>query len=109
MTENHTSPLNITFGGGLNEQDRPLVDETLSQVRRRLERIDVEGLSTELSVKERDGSDMRTTLEVWVPGSPRMVATSDERELGDALNDVNSRLLAQLNDLSDRNNPRRGN
>lgn len=85
----------IRFAGGIGERDRDLVADTLSQLISRFEHVDRDW-EMELSVKDRDAPGMVTTLEVWVPGRKRLVATSREPELRDGLNDCGTDMLRQF-------------
>ncbi len=96
----------IRLGGGLDERDRPLIDTALRQILQRLGPLQGRGVETELSVKDRDVRGMKTTLEVWVHGLPRLVATSDEPQLRDALNEVSDRAVAQLDAAATRREPK---
>ncbi len=95
----------LRFGGGLTEDDRDLVTETLNEIITRLARVP-RGVDAELHVKDRDSKDPRTTLEVTVDGQPRLVVTSGETELRDALNDVSDLMVRRLNEQSERRDPR---
>ena len=85
----------IRFGGGVGESDRVLVAETMQEIIGRLGQLR-EQADAELSVKDRDSADPRTTLEVTVHGLPKVVATSAEPELRDALNEVSDVAVRQL-------------
>lgn len=85
----------IRFGGGVGESDRALVAETMQEIIGRLGQLR-EQADAELSVKDRDSADPRTTLEVTVHGLPKVVATSAEPELRDALNEVSDVAVRQL-------------
>jgi len=67
------------------------------RLERRLAHWKVEQVELELSVKERDSSKPRTVLECWIAGVPRMVATSDEKDLDKAVVEVRDDLFRQLN------------
>lgn len=60
----------------------------------------------ELSVKERDGADQKTTLEAWIVGTERVVATSSKNPLDGALTEVRDDLIRQLSDAKNRTEPR---
>ncbi|MGO0575278.1 hypothetical protein [Ornithinimicrobium panacihumi] len=85
----------VTFAGGLAEADRPEVERTFRQLLNRLEDRSAE---LELSVKDRDQPGMKTTLEAKIHGLTRLVATSSEAGFTDALQDVSSDVLRQVND-----------
>lgn len=95
----------IRFGGGLGESDRQLVAETMQEIIGRLDQLR-EHSDAELSVKDRDSADPRTTLEVQVLGLPKLVATSSLPELRDALNEVSDTAVRQLRKQSERREPK---
>jgi ribosome-associated translation inhibitor RaiA len=66
------------------------------RLERRLSRWDPSQVELELSVKDRDTSKQRMTLECWISGVPRMVATSTERELHTAVAEVRDDLWRQV-------------
>ena len=96
----------VRFGGGFRESDRALVGRTLSQALGRLAHSD-RSWELELSVKDRDAPGQSVTLEAWVPGKTRLVATSQLPDLRDALNDVGADLLTQFNRARDMRDPQR--
>lgn len=104
MSENPNSPLDVRLGGGFSEQDRPLIDETLAQLRNRAENSG-RHWDVELSVKDREAPGQHVTLEAWIPGKQRLVATSSETDLRAALNDVGADVLRQFNRARDLNTP----
>lgn len=85
----------IRLAGGVGESDRALVAETMQEIIGRLGQLREQAVA-ELSVKDRDSADPRTTLEVSVHGLPKIVATSAEAELRDALNEVSDVAVRQL-------------
>lgn len=87
----------IRFAGGLTENDRPLVEETLRRTVVSFGRTG-RAVDAELSVKDRGNPGMRTTLELWAPGQPRLVASSDLRDLRDALNEIGDRATRLLDE-----------
>ncbi len=95
----------IRLAGGLNQHDVPLIEATLRQALARLGAMRGRGLDAELSVRDRDNRGMKTTLEVWVHGLPRIVSTSDLPELRDALNEVGDRTVVQLDETLTRREP----
>lgn len=92
----------VKFAGGLGEADRPEVERTFKQLISRLEDRRAE---MELSVKDRDLPGMKMTLEAKIHGMPKMVAVSDEARFTDALQDVSSDMLRQVNDQQRRSEP----
>lgn len=95
----------VRLGGGFSEGDRELIGSTLSQLFSRVATSD-RLWELELSVKDREAPGQRVTLEAWVPGKDRFVATSDEEDLRAALNEVGADLLRQFNRAQDRATPK---
>jgi ribosome-associated translation inhibitor RaiA len=94
----------VRFGGGFSERDRALVADTLSQALGRLSLSD-RSWELELSVKDREAPGQSVTLEAWVPGKSRIVATSQLADLRAALNDVGDDVLRQFNKARDLRTP----
>lgn len=63
---------------------------------RRLSRWDAEQVELELSVKERDTNSQKVVLECWIAGSPKIVGTSTERDLGTAVIEVRDDVFRQI-------------
>ena len=60
----------------------------------------------EVSVKDRAVRGQKVTLECWIAGRQKIVTTSAEEDLHDALNDVRDDLRRRLNDSKTRQEPR---
>jgi len=71
----------------------------------RLRSFDAGTVELEFSVKERPEASQRTVLEAWIAGQTRVVATSSEPELAQALNEVRDDLIRQLTDAKNRTEP----
>jgi ribosome-associated translation inhibitor RaiA len=71
-------------------------DLLFGRLERRLSRWEPSQVELELSVKDRDTPKQRLTLECWISGVPRMVATSTERELHTAVAEVRDDLWRQV-------------
>lgn len=95
----------VRFGGGFAERDRALVADTLSQALGRFAHLD-RSWEMELSVKDREAPGQTVTLEAWVPGKNRFVATSRLPDLRAALNDVGEDVRRQLNKARETSAPR---
>ncbi|HQY98114.1 MAG TPA: hypothetical protein PLU83_14080 [Phycicoccus sp.] len=95
----------VRFGGGFGESDRELVGDTLAQALGRFDQLDP-SWEMELSVKDREAPGQTVTLEAWVPGKKRLVATSREPDLRAALNDVSADLRRQLTKARELASPR---
>jgi ribosome-associated translation inhibitor RaiA len=66
------------------------------KLERRLARWDVEDVELELSMKDRDTNSQRTTLECWLPGPGKLVATSNETDRDRAVIEVRDDLWRQI-------------
>lgn len=95
----------LRIAQGVSDDERARVVDRLSGLDGRLAAFEVGRVELELSVKERGGRDQRTTLECWVAGLPRCVATSAERDLAAALAEVRDDLRRQLDDTLTRRAP----
>ncbi|NLJ55378.1 MAG: HPF/RaiA family ribosome-associated protein [Intrasporangiaceae bacterium] len=102
MTEPTVDSSIVRLGGGFAEYDRHLIETTLQQL---LSRVATSGRAwqMELSVKEREKPGQQVTLEAWVPGQEKFVATSNLENVRDALNDVGADVLTQFDRARDRN------
>lgn len=88
--------LRIEVGFSADEHDR--IREMLAKLDRRLNAFPADAVDLELSVKDRDTTSQKVTLEAWLPKFPHFVAVSKEGDLHDALMDVREDLLRQIND-----------
>lgn len=96
--DNRASLDQLVLGSGFAENERDRIVERLAKLNRRLKRFPADGTRLELSVKERDNSGQSVTLECWLPGFAKVVATSSEAKLRDALMDVREDLWRQIDD-----------
>lgn len=94
----HASLDQLVLGSGFSENERDRIVERMSKLNRRLKRFPADGTRLELSVKQRDSSGQSVTLECWLPGFAKVVATSSEANLRDALMDVREDLWRQIDD-----------
>ncbi|MBW3605274.1 MAG: hypothetical protein KY460_10255 [Actinobacteria bacterium] len=92
--------LRIAFG--FEESERPRILELLRKLDRQLQRFPAEAVDLELTVKDRDTTTQKVTLEAWLPNVPRLVVTSKESSLRDALMDVREDLWRRINESLDR-------
>jgi hypothetical protein len=92
----------LRIGFGFEESERPRILELLRKLDRQLQRFPAEAVDLELTVKDRDTTAQKVTLEAWLPNVPRVVVTSREHSLRDALMDVREDLWRQLKETLDR-------
>jgi len=96
----------LRVGAGFAQQERPAIVERLSSLDARLATYAATDTDLELSIKDRDRPGQKVTLECWIAGQQRLVATSAEENLADALADVRDDLRRQLDDAKTRSEPR---
>ncbi len=92
----HLERLRLATGFAMAERDGIVAQ--FAPLGARLRTFAPEAIDMELSVKERDGADQRVTLEVWIAGRERLVATSARADLRAALQEVRDDGIRQLND-----------
>jgi ribosome-associated translation inhibitor RaiA len=92
----------LVLGSGFHESERDRIVERFSKLGRLLKRFPADGTWLELSVKERDNASQSVTLICELPGLPKLVATSSESDLRDALMDVREDMWRQINDAASR-------
>ncbi len=92
----------LRVGFGFEESERLRIVELLRKLDRQLQRFPAEGVELELTVKDRDTTAQKVTLEAWLPNIPRIVVTSKEHSLRDALMDVREDLWRQIKESLDR-------
>ena len=96
----------LRLGAGFNDSDRARVLDVLAALDARLATFPAAGTDLELSVKDRGRRGQRVTLECWIPGLSRRVATSTQRTMAAALAEVRDDVRRQLNDAKTRSEPR---
>ena len=96
----------LRLGGGLHPDERSTMVEHLRALDRRLRSFRADAVELQLTVKERDEASQRTTLEAWIAGWPRLVATSNQGALVPAVNEVRDDLIRQITDHKTRTEPR---
>jgi ribosome-associated translation inhibitor RaiA len=88
----------LRLGAGFTPADRDRIVSRLDKLNRRLKTFAADATDMEISVKDRDTNSQKVTLEAWLPKFPRIVATSAEADLQDALADVREDLWRQIDD-----------
>ncbi|WP_086667416.1 Fis family transcriptional regulator [Lentzea kentuckyensis] len=93
---------------GFVASERGWVVERLAALGSRLRSFRDDQIDLEISVKDRRGVEQRVTLECWINRTPRLhlVATSSERDLPGALNEVRDELVRQVDEAKTRTEPR---
>ncbi|SES07658.1 hypothetical protein SAMN05216188_12158 [Lentzea xinjiangensis] len=93
---------------GFLATERGWVVERLAALGPRLRSFRDDQIDLEISLKDRQGAEQRVTLECWVNRTPRLhlVATSSERDLSAALNEVRNELVRQVDEAKTRTEPR---
>jgi ribosome-associated translation inhibitor RaiA len=92
----------LRIGFGFEESERSRIIELLRKLDRQLQRFPAEAVDLELTVKDRDTTAQKVTLEAWLPNMPRVVVTSREHSMRDALMEVREDLWRQLKETLDR-------
>jgi ribosome-associated translation inhibitor RaiA len=101
-----TVEASLRLGNGFGQEERGPIVEGWASLDARLRSFDAGTVEMELSVKERGEASQRTVLEAWISGQTRVVATSSEPDLAQALNEVRDDLIRQLTDAKNRSEPR---
>jgi hypothetical protein len=86
--------LRIEFG--FEESERPRIVGIMRKLDRQLKRFPADAVDMELNVKDRETTTQKVTMGVWLPNFPRVVATSKEPVLRDALMNVREEVLRQI-------------
>lgn len=109
--DRHATVEDIRLGAGFTDDERGDIVSRLSKLDRRLKRFDQDAVDLEISVKGRDTNEQHVVLEARVAGYERFVATSDEPQMRDALNDVRDEIWRQIDDAVNKrtSKARRGN
>lgn len=95
----------VRLGDGFTEADRPRVLRRLHRLERRLRRFPAESTELEISVKDRETTSQKVTLEAWLPNMPHIVATSKEADLQAALIEVREDLWRQIDSAVNKRKP----
>ncbi len=96
--------LQLANGVAPAELDR--VVDALGRLDDRLRSFPAGTVELALSVKERGTPSQHTTLEAWIAGQPRLVATSSRTDFDAALVEVRDDLIRQITDAKNRGEPR---
>lgn len=96
----------LRVGAGFSQGDRNWIVEQFATLDARLATFSVDATELEVSVKDRAARGQKVTLECWIAGRQKIVTTSSEEDLHDALNDARDDLRRKLNDAKTREEPR---
>jgi len=96
----------LRLAAGLGEGERRLLVRRLARLDAQLARYRADQVDMELSVKDRGGRGQRLTLECWIAGRPRLVASSADHDLDTAVSRVREGMRRQLDDTATRREPR---
>ncbi|GIJ44881.1 hypothetical protein Val02_17670 [Virgisporangium aliadipatigenens] len=96
----------LRIGGGFSQGDRNWIAEQLSTLDNGLAGYDADRVELEVSVKDRAARGQKVTMECWIAGRPKVVATSSEEDLNRALHQVRDELKRQLHEARSRKEPR---
>ena len=96
----------LRVGAGFSQGDLNWITEQFATLDARLASFYADTTELEVSVKDRAAKGQKVTLECWIAGRQKIVTTSAEENLHDALNDVRDDLRRRLNDSKNRQEPR---
>ena len=96
----------LRLAAGVSEDERPLLVRRLARLDAQLARYRADRVDLELSVEGRGTRSRRLTLECWIAGRPRLVASSADDDLDVAVGRVREGMRRQLDDTATRREPR---
>lgn len=96
--EDRASLDQLRLGDGFSDAERDRIVNRLEKLNRRLRKFPADGTHLLLSVKDRDTTAQKLTLECGLPHFATLVATSDEPDLKAALMEVREDLWRQIDD-----------
>src|ERR1700754_3868048 len=96
----------LRVGAGFSQGDLNWSVEQCATLDGRLASFPNDTTEIEVSVKDRAARGQKVTLECWIAGRQKIVTTSSEDNLHDALNDVRDDLRRRLNDAKSKQEPR---
>ncbi len=95
----------LRLGSGFAAAERPDILQRLASLDHALAAFRGSTVELELSMKDRDRHGQATTLQCWIAGRPRLVATSSQPAFVSSLVEVRDDLRRQLDDAKDRATP----
>ncbi len=96
----------LRIAGGVDPSERDGIVDHWSALDHRLRSFRAEQVELQLTVKERDTPSQRATLEAWIAGFPRLVATSTRPQFDAAMTELRDDLIRQISDTKQRTEPR---
>lgn len=96
----------LRLGGGVDPAERTRIVDGWNALEHRLRSFQPEQVDLQLTVKERDTPSQRITLEAWIAGFGRLVATSTRPDLDAALQEVRDDMIRLVSDAKQRTEPR---
>lgn len=93
---------------GFHANERDWVVTRLAALGSRLRSYRDDQIDLEISLQDREGAEQRVILQCWISRSHRLhlVATSSQRQLDAALNEVRDELIRQVDETKTRTEPR---
>lgn len=104
--ETATIDSSLRIAGGVEPAERDTIIEHWSALEHRLRSFRPEQVELQLTVKERDTPSQRATLEAWIAGFPRLVATSTRTDFDAAMAELRDDLVRQISHTKQRTEPR---
>jgi ribosome-associated translation inhibitor RaiA len=101
-----TVDASLRLAGGVTPEERSGIVDHWAPLDNRLRSFRSDQVELQLTIKERDTPSQRTTLEAWIAGWPRLVATSSRTEFDGAINEVRDDMIRQLSDAKNKHEPR---
>lgn len=96
----------LRLGKGLESSERVGVVDRLASLDARLRSYPADSVELLLTVKDRDNVSQKVTLEGWIAGTDRVVATSSRTPMERAVDEVRDDLIRQLTDAKNKTEPR---
>lgn len=108
MTEENTEIAErLRIATGFAQDERDWITERFGSLFRRLRGHRPEAIDMELSIKDRDTAEQRATLELWVAGWPRLVATSRKTDVSASMTEVRDDMIRQVDDTKEKREPQK--
>lgn len=98
QTNSGTVAHRLRLGPGFTESDQEVVVRALGALNRHLEHWRVDQVDLRISVRDRDYSDQRVTLEIWLPGRHSLLAHAVHADLPQAIVEVRKIAIREIED-----------